>query len=303
MRIIRLPLPYYGPADDKGSEAPEKTPAQLERENIKVISSNDKVEEKEEVKEEAKDADEEAEVEEENDDENDEEVKEEVKEEKELTAEQKENETLKKKLERAQRRAGKTASERDENKKLVKDLKAQLDAKLAEGTQPLTEEEVERRANEKAINTLNEREYKKAEENLIDAAIKIDKTFMSKVNDLAAEVAPLPGFFVGALNNLDHENGGAVLNYLTDNPDEYEEILKKNDPTRIITKLIRISDKLHEASKPKPKKISNAPEPAKAPKGNGKNPDTLPSKPTDNMAEYIRVRGLQDKAKREARGE
>ena len=36
LKIKNLPLPYYGPDDEKGSGEPEKTPAQLERENIKV---------------------------------------------------------------------------------------------------------------------------------------------------------------------------------------------------------------------------------------------------------------------------
>ncbi len=302
MKLFKLlPLPYYGPEDEKGQE-PEKTPAQIERESIKVTNGG-KVEEKETEKEPEADAEEdnEEEAEGENDKEEDNEAEKEP--EKELTEEQKTIQALEKKLERAQRRAGKTAAERDENKKLVKELKAALDAKLEEGTQPLTAEEVKRQARELADQDLTAREYNKAQEKLIDSAVKIDKTFMSKINDLAAEVAPLPGFFIGALDKLDHDNGGAVLNYLTDNPDEYEEILKKNDPVQTMTKLIRISDKLHEASKPKHKKVSNAPEPAKPLKGNNRNPDTLPPNPTKDMETFIRVRQQQEKARREARGE
>ncbi len=296
-----LPLPYYGPETETGAGEPEKTEAQLTRESIKVTSSKkeEEVKEKEEtVKEEV---DEEAEATDDDDNEEDKEEVGEKEEPKELTEDQKVIKALEKKLERAQRRAGKTAAERDENKIKVKELQTALDAKIAEGEQPLTEEEVERRAAIKADQTMTQREFDKAQEKLIDDATKIDKTFMSKVRDLAEEVAPLPSFFIGALNDLD--NGGAVLNYLTDNPDEYEELLQKKSPMKVMLGLGNISNKLIEAAKPKPKKISNAPEPAKAPGGNRKSPDTLPANPTDNMAEFVRVRAMQDKAKREARGE
>ena len=220
---------------------------------------------------------------------------------KELTEEQKTIQALEKKLERAQRRAGKTAAERDENKKLVKDLKAALDAKVAEGTQPLTEAEVNRRAKEIANTELTAREFNKAQEKLIDAATAIDKNFMSKVHELAADVAPLPEFFIGALDDID--NGGAVLNYLTDNPDEYEDLLKADNPMKVMMGLVKISDKLIEAAKPKVKKVSQAPEPAKGLKGNTRSPNVLPAKPTENMAEFVRVRNMQAKQRREERGD
>ena len=302
MKILRLPLPYYGPEDETGADD-GKSPAQRERDKIKVTSTTTKeadekeVEEEKEEKDDAQDnVDEEAEKESEEEKEEDEKEDEE---EKELTAEQKEIQALTKKLERAQRRAGKTAAERDENKKLVRELKAQLEAKLADGEQPLTEEEVNRRARELADNDLSQREFNKAQEKLIDEATKIDKNFMSKINELAAEVAPLPQFFIGALNDVD--NGGEVLNYLTDNPDEYEDILKKNSPMKVMKGLLEISNKLIDAKKVKPKKVSNAPEPAKAPNGNRRSPDTLPPNPTKDMEEFIRVRNLQEKARREAR--
>jgi hypothetical protein len=299
MKIKFLPLPYYGPEDGTGGGEPEKTPAQIEREKI-VVTNGTKDEKKEETKEnniDAEDDTEEAEDETKDEDEDEDATKEEPKE---LTEEQKQIQALEKKLERAQRRAGKTAQERDENKKLVRELQASLEAKVKEGEQPLTEEEVRRQARELADQTLTQREFDKAQEKLIEDATKVDKTFMSKVRDLAAEVAPLPEFFIGALNDID--NGGEVLNYLTDNPDDYEDLLKKNSPMKVMKGLLEISNKLIEAKKPKPKKISNAPEPAKAPKGSGKNLDTLPAKPTDNMAEYIRVRNAQDRAKRESQG-
>jgi hypothetical protein len=298
LKIKLLPLPYYGP-DGDGAEAEVKTPAQIERDSIKVTSGKPIIEE---VKEEAEDkeADTEAEAEE-GDGEGEDDKEADKEEQKELTEEQKTIQALEKKLERAQRRAGKTAAERDENKKLVKELKTQLDAKVAEGTQPLTEDEVNRRAKEIAATELTAREFNKAQEKLIDEATAIDKNFMAKVRELAADVAPLPEFFIGALDDID--NGGAVLNYLTDNPDEYEDLLKANSPMKVMKGLVKISDKLIEAAKPKVKKVSQAPEPAKGLKGNTRSPNVLPAKPTENMAECVRVRAMQEKAKREARGE
>ena len=301
MKMFKLlPLPYYSPDGDGAETPPEKTAAQIERESIKVTSGKPIIEE---VKEEEAENEPEPEADAEEGDGEGEEDKEEGEADppKELTEEQKTIQALEKKLERAQRRAGKTAAERDENKKLVRELKTQLDAKVAEGTQPLTEDEVNRRAKEIANTELTAREFNKAQENLIDAATAIDKNFMSKVRELAADVAPLPEFFIGALDDID--NGGAVLNYLTDNPDEYEDLLKANSPMKVMKGLVKISDKLIEAAKPKVKKVSQAPEPAKGLKGNTRSPNVLPAKPTENMAEFVRVRAMQEKAKREARGD
>lgn len=304
LKINLLPLPYYGPDKEDGAAPPEKTEVEKQREGIKVTSSKgeEKEEKKEDEKEEEKEEDkiEEADEEVDKDDEKEEDKEDESGEQKELTAEQKEIAALNKKLERAQRRSGRNASERDENKKKVRELQAALDAKIAEGQQPLTEEEVTRRARELANVELSTREFEKAQDKLIEDATKIDKDFMDKVKDMAAEVAPLPEFFIGALNDLD--NGGAVLNYLTDNVDEYEDLLKKKGAVKVLKGLVDISNKLAEAAKPKIKKISNAPEPAKPLKGNNRNPDALPTDPTKNMADFVRIRNAADKAKREANG-
>ena len=291
-----LPLPYYGPEDEG------KSAAQLEREKIKVTTNPSKEEKEiEDGKSEAEvpeNNEEQEEGQEEGDEEENEEGKEENQEQ-ELTPEQKQIKALERKLERLQKRVGKTAGERDQIKKELKEAKTALDAKLAEGTQPLTEEEVNRRARELANQELTAKEFNDAQERLIRDATKIDKNFMSKINDLAADIAPLPGFFIGSLDDLD--NGGEVLNYLSDNPDEYEDLLAINKPTKIIKGLVDISNKLIEAKKPKPKKISDAPPPPKPLKGSNKSPDQLPPDPTKNMEEYIRVRNQQEAEKRKAR--
>lgn len=304
-KILNLPLPYYRPDNEEGAED-TRTEVQKQRDSIKVISGS-----KQETQEQEKDA--EAEVsegtenqEEENQDEEEgEDEKEEQQEEggeqeqKELTAEQKQIQALERKIERLQKRVGKTAGERDAIKKELKDAKTALETKVAEGEQPLTEEEVNRRARELANQELTQKEFDAAQARLIKGATAIDKNFMSKINDLAAEVAPLPAFFIGALDDLD--NGGEVLNYLSDNPDEYEDLIGTTKATKVIKGLVEISNKLIEAKKPKPKKISSVPEPAKVPGGNRRSPDTLPPDPTKNMEEFIRVRNMQEQERRKAK--
>lgn len=297
-------------ADNEG-----KTSAQLEREKVVINKQTtppasddegekkeekeaDKVEEKEEKEEEK-----EEEVEEEEDEEEDGET-EEKEEEKEVSAEdlKKEVAKLTKQIARMQKRVGRTQGERDAFKKELADAKASLEAKLKEGEQPLTEEEVNRRAEILAKQRQTQTEFEASQDRLASAALKLNKDFMRDVNELAADVAPLPAFIVATLDDLEQGNGGAVLNHLTQNPEEYEEmidLLVKGHPVRVTNRLNKIADKLADDAKPKPKKISKVPPPPDSVKGNSKNPDQLPINPTENMEEYIRIRNLQDKKKRE----
>lgn len=317
MRIKLLPLPYYAP-DDEG-----KSSAQLERDKIKVTSNiTQKADEDEASK--AADATDDNNTDDESDTENEnslgegnkgeEEESQETEEgteseedgeeqTKELTSEQKELEALKRKIERLQKRVGRTVGERDDIKKELRDTKAALEAKVADGTQALTEEEVNRRAQNIANQELSVREFNRAQEKLVDEATKLDKDFMKKINDVAANVSPIPPFIIEALNDLD--NGGAVLNHFANNEDDYEEIVtmiaERKSPIKVLGKLNKLSEKLIQDAKPKPKKISNAPNPPKAPGGNTKTPDTLPQKPTDNMKEFVRVRNKQIEEKRKAK--
>lgn len=284
--------PMYAPDD-------EKSAADKEREKIKTNTPEEKVEEKEEdvddkvdEKNEGKEGDEkEEEVEEVEEEDKDNEPKE-------LTVEQKTIKKLEKAVERLQRRVGKTTGERDTIRTELAEAKKALDTKVKEGEQPLTEEEVTRRAKDLADQTLTAREFENAQERLIEGATKIDKKFMAKIKDLADEVAPLPPFFIGALDDLD--NGGAVLNYLTDNADEYEDLLKKKGATRIIKGLVEISNKLIEEAKPKIQKISKVPDPpAKDMKGNQGSPSVLTGK--EDMDTYVRIRNEQVEARRKLR--
>lgn len=289
--------PMYAPDD-------EKSAVDKEREKIKVNTPEEKVEDKVEDKEEDKEGDktdddkDDKGEEKEEEGEDDKEEDKEGDEPKELTAEQKTIKKLEKAVERLQRRVGKTTGERDTIRTELAEAKKALDTKVKDGEQPLTEEEVTRRAKDMAEQTLTARQFEDAQERLIEGATKIDKKFMTKIKDLADEVAPLPPFFIGALDDLD--NGGAVLNYLTDNPDDYEELLKKKGATRIIKGLVEISNKLIEEAKPKIKKISQVPDPpAKDMKGNQSSPSILTGK--ESMDDYVRIRDEQVEARRKLR--
>lgn len=283
---------YFEAEKEGGSGG--KSPAEKERENIKVndstIVSEDKKEEKEKESEDKDNVDKENEGEKEEKDEEVEEGednKEDDKENevKELSAEQKTIKKLEKTIERLQKRVGRTTGERDANKKELNEAKAALDAKLKDGEQPLTEEEVERRATAKANQTIAEKEFDNAQKKLIADAKKIDPDFMRKVNEMAEDVSPIPPFMIGALEDI--ENGGAVLSYLTNNVDEYEELFGLN-PAKMVNKLNKISEKLLEEAKPKKKAISKVPKPNETIGGGTKSPTVL----SDNMPmdEWVRKR-------------
>jgi len=216
---------------------------------------------------------------------------------------------------RIEKRIGKLVAANELTKKENEDLRKQLDAKKVDG---LTEEEVNARAKKLAEDMVREREtantqkqFEKDCDKLADEALKIDPKFNNKVQEMAAEVAPIPMNMIGILADLDNENGGAVLNYLADNVDEYDDIHTLSEG-RMTAKLIRISDKLKaatekaaaEAKEKAKKKKSDAPNPI-TPVNEGRDTRTanaLPNKPTENMEEYIRIRNEQDAVKRKARG-
>lgn len=290
--------PFYD-AEKEGAagdtkEEDKKKEVEKQREGIKTVSDTDN--EEDDNDENNDDKDDEGEKEKEGEEDKEDEGEE--KKEQELSPEQKAIKKLERTIERLQRRVGKTVGERDAIKKELAEAKAALETKVKEGEQPLTEAEVQRRAKELADQSLTEREFNNVQDKLIEDATKIDKNFMKKINDLAEEVAPLPSFMVGALGDLD--NGGAVLNYLADNPEDYEDILKQlKKPTKLIASLIKISEKLIEDAKPKPKKISQVPDPPDKIKGSSSSPDILTGK--ESMEDFVRIRAQQEQARREAR--
>lgn len=211
----------------------------------------------------------------------------------------------------AAKEAAKTDREKDKFQKRIdrevakrKDLERQLkeaNAKLAadpDKENALTEEEVEKRAEEKATAKQLRREFEQASDRLFKAAVKTDKEFQTKINALADDIGFIPSHMIGILDDLD--NGGDILVYFTGNADEAQEIYEMS-PAKAAVKLAKLSAKLETAAKPKPKEISKVPDPAETIKGGNKSPDVLPKNPTADMANFVRVRQRQAEERRKAK--
>lgn len=284
---------YFAPENEQGSDkSGDKSDAQKERDKIKVETSK-QTEQKEEDKSDDKpddDKEEDKEEDKENDEEDDEK-------ELELSDDAKKIAKLEKTIERLQKRVGRTTGEKAEIAKELAAAKASLSAKVADG-EGLTEEEVERRAEIKATQKSDERAFKAAQAKLIKDATKVDKDFMTKVNEMAQDVAPIPGAMIGVLEDLD--NGGEVLAHLAENPDVYEEIFDL-PLARMATRLSKLSGELEEAKKEKPKKISKVPAPIEGIKGGSESPNILPEKPNKDaasMEKFVKLRALQTEQRR-----
>lgn len=226
------------------------------------------------------------------------------------TDEQKQARLTQEKEERRQARIQKridklTAQNRDKDAEIDR-LRAQLTEQPKEG---LTEEEINRRAQAEAQRIINEQNEKKNQKQFEDdcdaiskAALKADKDFTLKINEVAAEIAPIPAVMIGILTDLDNENGGEVLAKLADDADLYEEVIAL-PPGKMMLKLVRMSDRLKEATTKKPKQQSKVPPPiTPITEGRTKKGDVLPDKPTENIAEFVRIRNEQEAAKRKAKG-
>lgn len=278
-------------------EEEKKTPAQLVREKIEVVSSENNTDEEENNNEN-----------EENNEEENEEVKEEKKEEveakkseedeEEIEEKEDDPEKLKKTIERLKRRIGtKTNSEKELAKELA-DARAKLAKLEEEGTNTLTEEDVETRAEEKARIKREQEKFDETCNKLAEEAEKIDKNFQNKVTELGEDYGKIPPVMIDVLGDIN--NGGAVLNYLCDNPDEYEK-LRVLKPGRMAVKLNEIA----ETIKPKKaiKEISKVPPPVKSVKPSAQSESgsiTITGK--EDMAEFVRKRKLMEERKRQARG-
>lgn len=242
----------------------------------------------------------------ENEDENeDNEENEEVEEnrEAEQTEEQKRED---RKQQRIQKRIDRLTAEKREYEKKYKEL---LEASNSNNKSELTDEEINLRIqnaieeDRKARQTEDvKKQFEKDCDTLRDQAIKVDKEFDRKIASTVEELGqPIPSQMIGILVDLDNENGGEVLNYLADNVDEAEDIWNLPQ-SKMALKLVRISDKLKEAKKPKPKERSKAPPPVSEVTGGSRASNVLPKNPTQNMDDYVRIRNEQDAAKRKTRG-
>lgn len=207
---------------------------------------------------------------------------------------------------RIQKRIDKAVAAEKAAKAETEALRKQLAEKPVEG---LTEEEVERRAEEKAtakLTTKQKADAQKAFEDTCDkleaAALKVDKDFSAKVGAMVEEIGqPIPGTMMNIIADLDNENGGEVLSYLTNNIDEAEELYALSE-RKMTQKLMRLSDKLKEAKKPAPKQRSGVPAPLTPLNEGRSNKTNGPLTGKEDMEQFAKVRAQQSAEYRKSRG-
>lgn len=246
------------------------TTAELEREQITVEELQSKKKEEEEDDKSNSDGegdnkgDEENKEEAEEEVENEEEAKEETAEEKTIreaeeaaSVENKSTRQVARMQKRIDTLTAKTRTTETENA----ELKRLLDAKKEDGSLTLTEEEVERRAELKANELDNERQFKKAVKTLATDANKLDKDFNKNIHDVTKEIGLLPPVMIAILEDLESEDGkklGAeVLVHLSKNIDAYEDVYPLSEG-RMALKLQAIANKINKKT---PKPISQVPKP------------------------------------------
>lgn len=304
--------------DNEGGNTP--LTAEQERELIKVESVGNKKDDKDVNDNDDTDDDNEEneDIEEKSDNENgenEEEIEETDEQKTERLAKEKEERKAKeaRKEERRQRKWNKLAAERDEALNEAERLRKQIAENNPDG---LSEEEVERRAEEKANKKLQDkeaeriqREFGKSVRELDIAAKKADPKFETKLNDMLSELDRLvPGNVISILSDLDNKNGGDVLNYLTDNVDEADDIFDLAEDIKtyhkMAQKLIRISDKLKETKK---NKNGNKPERKPPPpplntvrEGSKIESSVLTGK--ESMDDFVRIRERQSEQHRKNKG-
>jgi len=170
-------------------------------------------------------------------------------------------------------------------------LKAQLEANP---DQKLTAEEIESKAEALANKKAQEKEladlqtkFNKDCDILMKAAVKADKDFDQKINDIAEDVGLIPSFMIGILSDLD--NGGEVLAHIA-NDDELAEEIWAMKPTKMTRTIVEISTKLEAAKKPPKKQISKVPDPGTPVKGNRQVSNIITEADTKNMDNYVAKR-------------
>ncbi len=302
-------------ADNEGgtptaAELRNKQREELVKNNTVNASGEKKVEEvadveKEENKEEEGEEDEEeedAEVEEEAEEKAEEETE---KQKAEREAKEKIAAKAQRKQDRMQRRIDTAIAEKKAAETEIAKLKAQLEANP---DQKLTAEEVEARAEAIAAKKLSDKQladmqsdFEKACEALAKAATKIDPEFNDKINDVAEQFGAIPSFMIGVLE--DFENGGEVLAYIANDDDIAEHIFGlAKKPAKMTKELVLISNKLLDAKKPKPKKLSAVPDSVAPVKGGKVVSNTITEADTKNMDNYIAKRQRQMMEKRKLQG-
>lgn len=276
---------------DKTVAEVEKDRVQAERDSITVLNTN-KAPEPDKKEDEIID----------DEDEDEETVTDEVKkdleviEAKEKTADEIAAEKEEKKQARIERKFAKEAAEKKQLKEENEALKRQLAEKPDAS---LTQEEIVKQARELADKQRKEDSEKSIEDKFVDdcnklaiEAKKIDKDFDKKVDILGKEVGRIPSQMIGMLTDLD--NGGAILNHLTDDLDKAEEIFKLSPP-RMALALAKLSTEL---SKKPVKEISKAPEPNE-PLGGGHKRSAMVLNDKMPMEDWVALREKQVAERRE----
>lgn len=295
---------YDGNDDDGAPDPKEKLRAELAKGNIQkdgIHADADKDDEEGEDNseeddeddtegdDESSDEDEEGEV-----DPNETDEEKAVREAKEKEAAVKAEAKAQRKQDRMQRRFDKLVAEKRTAEAEIAKLKEQL---AANPDQKLTAEEVESLAEAKAKEKLAEREaidlQKKFDADcdvLQKAALKADKEFNEKINEIAEDIGPIPSFMIGVLSDMD--NGGAVLAHIA-NDDELAEEIWKSKPTKMTRLLLEISTKLADAAKPPKKQISRVPDPGTPLKPARVISNHITEADTKNMDSYVAKRQRQ----------
>lgn len=222
------------------------------------------------------------------------------------TDEQKKERIAREKEERRQSRVQRRIDRLTADAKAAKDEAEALRRQLAETPKEgLSEEDVERRAQELADKKLKDKEaeriaakFEDDKDTLLKAATKADKEFVENINDAAQEIGLIPSVMIGILSDLDNKNGGDVLAYLAkeDNWELYEEIISL-PPVKMGVRLDRLSDKIKGEKQPKvaTRPRSRAPEPiTPISEGNRNTATTLTGK--EDMETFARIRAVQSEA-------
>jgi hypothetical protein len=205
---------------------------------------------------------------------------------------------LEKERAKFQKRIDKKTAEGKEAAAKLAEAEKIIAAKSAEDGDRLTKEEAEKLADQKAEAKVAEREFVNACNRLADSAKKLDSKFDDKIKQLSEDVAPLPGYMIGILDDLD--NGGAVLKYFTENADEYEDIIALTPP-KMAVKLAKLSTKIEADNKPKPKAKSNIPDPITPVGGKGgTNNAILTEADTKDMQSFVKKRQAMVEQRRKA---
>jgi len=296
-----LSYALYDGNNDDGADPKAKLREELAKGNVtKDENEGEKEVEKEEDEEDDEDGDEE-ESEEDGEVDPPEEETDEQKAERE--AKEKIEAKATRKQDRMQRRIDRAVAAQKTAENEIARLKAQLDANP---DQKLTAEEIESKAEALAVKKAQEKEladlqtkFNKDCDILMKAAVKADKDFDQKINDIAEDVGLIPSFMIGILSDLD--NGGEVLAHIA-NDDELAEEIWAMKPAKMTRTIVEISTKLEAAKKPPKKQISKVPDPGTPVKGNRQVSSTITEADTKNMDNYVAKRMKQIADKRKAQG-